>query len=471
MLQLHMLRLFVEQRLSAVTDDIFRRFAAVITEYEREVLRLKLELSKHQSQARVQPGDAGGYRPHEEGREPNEEQDGEPLDVVEDSPTEEKPQVKAWSFSPHLKLEEGASPGREDTDRKTTPGLEINFPSADGQVPAVKQEVDEEDMLMEMNPNLEGETFLTEEDEQVRPNFSLHVLPEEDGASGPEAADAELTPNPDWQMKRVDEDGSPSFHQNHSFTHEEPLFDSSETLSRPDAGGTYRPPDRRRSSNGELDLSNEYSDGDVVEAGDHSSLASETRPVVRKIPLTCGSCGREFSSKTSLRKHVRRYNGKDQDQLPCSLQRQKAPYQRSSTRFSCKVCGSSFYTQGILLRHAESHCKEPDSLCGVCGEHLQSAQTLTEHLQSHKELGITCDVCGKKWSSMKRMEIHKRIHTGEKPYRCGFCSLDFSRRESLVRHLKLHSGEQPHRCGLCRKSFTRREYLIQHLDLIHKMVK
>ncbi|XP_024154313.1 zinc finger protein 391 isoform X1 [Oryzias melastigma] len=452
MLQLHMLRLFVEQRLSAVTDDIFRRFAAVITEYEREVLRLKLELSKQQSQpkARGQPGDAAGHRPQEERREPLEEQNGEqPAGVVDDFPTEEKPQVKAWSFSPQLKLEEGASPGREDA--------EIDFQSAVGQVSAIKQEVDDDDMLMEMNPNLEGDSFLAEDDDQVRPNFSLHVLPEEDRALGSE--DAELSLNPDWHIKRIDEDGSPAFNRNHSYGHDDSLLDSSETLSRP--------PDHRLNSNGELDLS---SDGDVLDC-DPSALASQTRPVVRKIPFTCSSCGREFSSKTSLRKHVRRYNGKDQDQLPCSLQRQKAPYQRSSTRFSCKVCGSSFYTQGILLRHAESHCKEPDSLCGVCGEHLQSAQTLTEHLQSHKELGITCDVCGKKWSSMKRMEIHKRIHTGEKPYRCGFCSLDFSRRESLVRHLKLHSGEQPHRCGLCRKSFTRREYLIQHLDLIHKMVK
>lgn len=71
-----------------------------------------------------------------------------PAGVVDDFPTEEKPQVKAWSFSPQLKLEEGASPGREDA--------EIDFQSAVGQVSAIKQEVDDDDMLMEMNPNLEG---------------------------------------------------------------------------------------------------------------------------------------------------------------------------------------------------------------------------------------------------------------------------------------------------------------------------
>ncbi|XP_035476130.1 zinc finger protein 189-like [Scophthalmus maximus] len=92
------------------------------------------------------------------------------------------------------------------------------------------------------------------------------------------------------------------------------------------------------------------------------------------------------------------------------------------------------------VRHAENHCKEPESRCGACGDQLDSTEILSDHLRSHREQGSTCDVCGKKCSSIRRMESHKRVHTGEKPYRCRFCGRDFSRKEILERHLKVHTG-------------------------------
>ena len=46
MSQLDALRLFVQQRLSAASEDIFRRFARTIREYEAEVLRLRQEVER-----------------------------------------------------------------------------------------------------------------------------------------------------------------------------------------------------------------------------------------------------------------------------------------------------------------------------------------------------------------------------------------------------------------------------------------
>lgn len=58
MSKLDVLRLFVDQRLSALTDDIFRRFARMIAEYEHEVFRLKQELDR-QRRLQEPPGRAG----------------------------------------------------------------------------------------------------------------------------------------------------------------------------------------------------------------------------------------------------------------------------------------------------------------------------------------------------------------------------------------------------------------------------
>lgn len=270
--------------------------------------------------------------------------------------------------------------------------------------------------------------FTREEEQQVKGRgLSLQLKQEEGGASGPETS-------PESLMESDDDEGSSSSNQIQTFD-ESQLLPSD--LMRPEPGGTCRP---------------------------HGSWTGPSD----QNPLACNSCGREFSSRRILQKHIRQNSSQNQDQdqdqtqMSCSLRRQ-----RSTNYCSCRVCGSSFNTQGILVRHAQNHCKEPETQCGACGDILESTECLREHLQSHKDAGSTCDVCGKKWSSIRRMEIHKRVHTGEKPYHCSLCSLDFSRKESLVRHLRMHSGDRPHLCGLCRRTFTRREYLVQHLRMVH----
>lgn len=277
---------------------------------------------------------------------------------------------------------------------------------------------------------------------------------------GPEGTDTRFTQSPDWLMDSYEDEGSSS--SNHIQSHRE-----LDPLIRPEPGGGCIPTDHNMDSLIQPESCTEDSDDAQMEPGIQNTWGTGTRPPVNQKLLVCGSCGREFSSTRTLRKHIRRNTSQDQHQMSCSLRRQKAPFQSPAKSFSCKICRSSFYTQGILVRHAMNHCKEPESRCGACGDFLESTEILRDHLQSHKELGSTCDVCGKKCSSIKRMEIHKRVHTGEKPYSCGFCTRKFSRKESLDRHLKIHSGDRPHCCGHCRKTFTRREYLVQHLKTNH----
>lgn len=56
--------------------------------------------------------------------------------------------------------------------------------------------------------------------------------------------------------------------------------------------------------------------------------------------------------------------------------------------------------------------------------------------QLHGNTPKICAVCNKKFPSHASMLIHKRTHTGERPYTCRFCCKGFNVKSNLLRHLR-----------------------------------
>ncbi|XP_078138427.1 uncharacterized protein LOC144538179 [Centroberyx gerrardi] len=140
----------------------------------------------------------------------------------------------------------------------------------------------------------------------------------------------------------------------------------------------------------------------------------------------------------------------------------KTVIENSNSFLSCKVCGSLHGSMSILIKHAWSHVDDPGCLCGVCGEHLESAEALRSHLQSHQK-SHDCPVCGKSFMSMTGLNQHSILHTGERPYECNICCKAFIHKSGLNNHIRWkHVVDKPHKCDVCHKAFSFKSELKAH---------
>ncbi|XP_075960468.1 uncharacterized protein LOC142964158 [Anarhichas minor] len=110
----------------------------------------------------------------------------------------------------------------------------------------------------------------------------------------------------------------------------------------------------------------------------------------------CDTCKKEFICPSSLIIHLRTHSG-------------EKPY-------SCKTCGNRFSQKSALNSHIRIHTGEKPHSCKICGKDFRRNGDLTVHMRIHTgEKPFTCLLCGKTFRLSGDLAVHmRRPHNGLK---------------------------------------------------------
>ncbi|XP_067389077.1 zinc finger protein 250-like [Emydura macquarii macquarii] len=115
--------------------------------------------------------------------------------------------------------------------------------------------------------------------------------------------------------------------------------------------------------------------------------------------------------------------------------------------------------------HQVTSMAETPNTVNELREGFNNSSLLIQHCQQSgaEKSAFKCSECGKSFPREENLQIHLKIHTGERPDKCHECGKSFRHKTSLVLHrYTVHKSEKPHKCPVCGQLFILRDRLIQH---------
>ncbi|XP_053692388.1 zinc finger protein 502-like [Sabethes cyaneus] len=175
----------------------------------------------------------------------------------------------------------------------------------------------------------------------------------------------------------------------------------------------------------------------------------------KRVTHSCQECGQIFFKLHALRDH----EIKQHSQQP--------------PQHKCDICGKAFRKMSVLKHHRKIHVPFESVPCveAGCQFVFRDEALMKRHCRNvHGDnFPWECRFCPKKLRTKEAMDIHVRVHTGEKPFPCRQgCDRQFAHATDRARHERSrHTGEKPHKCEQCPAAYVRRRELVVHIKKNH----
>uniref|UniRef100_A0A8P4KIS5 C2H2-type domain-containing protein n=1 Tax=Dicentrarchus labrax TaxID=13489 RepID=A0A8P4KIS5_DICLA len=304
------------------------------------------------------------------------------------------------------------------------------FPADVQQLSVIKEEVPPEQQ-QEWRPSLDQEEppHIKEEQEEVRTS-----------QEGEQLQGFTFTPVP-VKSEDDDDEEKPQSSQLHQRQTEQMETDDGEDCGGPEPARNSDPDEHLQpvsEDNSPDSTDTDDSDCDWMQAnktpsGMEGQTNSEAPDIgAKERPFPCSYCGKRFSLKGNLNRHIRDHTGE--------------------RPFPCTGCDKSFKDSGSLTAHMRCHTGEQPYSCLFCGKNFSGRGNMTRHMRIHTgEKPFTCSVCSKSFHVKEHLNRHMKYHTGEKPFSCTVCGKGCAQKTDLKKHMRVHTGEKPFSCPFCVK--------------------
>ncbi|XP_059608031.1 uncharacterized protein LOC132255877 [Phlebotomus argentipes] len=192
------------------------------------------------------------------------------------------------------------------------------------------------------------------------------------------------------------------------------------------------------------------------------------------LPYECEKCHQRFQTEFIVKVHIMR------EHVRPGLKDKMKEYSRIGP-FTCKECGKVFTVRYYLEKHLLFHDPSLGVSCPECPRSFLSEPNMLFHMKSHrsepKDL-FECKVCGKKFIRKANWEDHMSVHDNT-PQKCQYCQMSVKNMQRLKIHIiKYHPGlphnakdDEPVKCRLCKRKFNNLSDLKHHTATKHPLKK